>query len=67
MYVLASEGYDLPLLCMYHYVLKYCVNVSRPPSIMLEILPKMLLGISQKFPPITLRLFPIMLDYANSN
>ena len=44
------EGYDLPLLHMYHYVLKSCVHVRRPPSIMLKILPKMLLGIAQNFP-----------------
>ena len=35
---------------------------------MLENLPKMLLGISQKFSLLSmLGLFPIMLDYANSN
>ena len=33
---------------------------------MLENLPKMLLGISQKFPLLCLGLFSIMLDYANS-
>ena len=61
--IIDYKGHRVPFYVRIANLWKYQL-ITRPPSIMLEYLPKMLWEIS-KNSPIMLRCLPIMLDYVN--